>query len=47
MLTPKGCDCKALPPNKDYHHPFRRCLDPPHKSLLPCSSAEMHPLSAP
>jgi hypothetical protein len=34
-------------PKKSCLHPFRRCLDPPHKTLLPCSSPEIDPHSAP
>src|SRR5262249_22552362 len=34
-------------PTKRCRHTFRRGLDPPHKTQLPCSSAELDPHRAP
>src|SRR5262249_55588524 len=34
-------------PNKRRRNPSRRGLNPPHKTVLPCSSAEIGPDSAP
>ena len=45
-LTPKVPLQKFSPKNR-CRHPFRRCLEPPHTALLPCSSAELDPSSAP
>jgi hypothetical protein len=41
----RRCHCKFFP-KKNRYHLFRRCLEPPYKTPLPCSSAELDTCSA-
>jgi len=46
-FTPQRNGCNGFPQKEDCRHPPRRGLGQPHKTLLPCSSAEIGPHSAP